>query len=111
MPADLRNGDKSRVGVLYCQSSSCRNCKFYGSGFPGYTIVGSVESSSCSYWVFYLPMSSMDSTEEIIDSLIKEKGAQALVGVTVEHTRSAFALPLVGSECTVVKAQAVRGVN
>jgi hypothetical protein len=78
---------------------------------PGYTIVGSVEASSCSYWVFYVPVSSMDSTEAIIDSVIKEKGAQALVGVTVEHTRSAFALPLVGSECTVLKGQAVRGVN
>lgn len=78
---------------------------------PGYTKIGPVEGSSCSYWLFFIPLGGMDGPEEIIDQLVKEKGAVALVGVTVEHRRSAFALPLFGSECTVVEGQAVRGAS
>lgn len=78
---------------------------------PGYTTVGSVEGSSCRYWVLFVPVTKMDSTDKIIDLLMKEKGAQALVGVTVEHAYSVFALPVVGSECTVINGQAVRGDN
>jgi hypothetical protein len=76
-----------------------------------YTVMGPVSASSCSYWVFYVPVSGMDSTETMIDGLVKEKGAHGLVGVTVEHEYSVFALPLVGSECTNVKGQAIRGAR
>jgi hypothetical protein len=51
----------------------------------------------------------MRSTQEIIDELVKEKGADALVGVTVEYTGEVFALPIVGAACLNVKGQAVRG--
>ena len=73
--------------------------------------MGPVAASSCSYWVFYIPVSGMDSTDAMIDALVKQKGAHGLVGVTVEHEFSTFALPLFGSECTVVKGQAIRGAR
>lgn len=51
----------------------------------------------------------MRSTQEIIDELTKEKGADALVGLTVEYSGEVFALPIVGASCLNVKGQAVRG--
>jgi hypothetical protein len=78
---------------------------------PGYSKIGLAERDSCSYWVFFIPVSSMDRADEIIDELVKEKGALALVGVTVEHTRHTFVLPLFGSECTSVRGQVVKGAS
>lgn len=76
-----------------------------------YTIIGPVEESSCRSWLFGIPLGAMDSTAEIIDQLVKEKGADALVGVTVEYTSAVFALPLAGNTCTSVKGHAARGVK
>jgi hypothetical protein len=85
-----------------------------GSTMPvtsSYTVIGPVAASSCSYWIFYVPVSGMDSSDTMIDALVKQKGAHGLIGVTVEHEFSAFALPLFGSECTIVKGQAIRGTR
>jgi hypothetical protein len=74
-----------------------------------YTVIGPVEGSSCRSWLLGLPLGGMRSTQEIIDELVKEQGADALVGVTVEYTGEVFALPVVGASCLNVKGQAVRG--
>jgi hypothetical protein len=74
-----------------------------------YTVIGPVEGSSCRSWLLGLPLGGMRNTQEIIDELVKEKGADALVGVTVEYTGEVFALPVVGASCLNVKGQAVRG--
>jgi hypothetical protein len=76
-----------------------------------YTVIGPVEDSSCRSWLLGVPLAGMSSTRDIIDRLVKEKGADALAGVTVEYTSSVFALPLVGNSCTTVKGQAVRGLK
>jgi hypothetical protein len=76
-----------------------------------YTQIGVTERESCGYSIFFIPLGGMDSPDDMIAEMTKEKGAHALVGVTVEHTRSFFALPLVGSECTAIKGIAVRGVQ
>ena len=108
------------VAVLLCTllASSCTISRhpagIADSTIPvtsSYTMIGSVAASSCSYWVFYIPVSGMDSTDAMIDALVKQKGAHGLVGVTVEHEFSTFALPLFGSECTIVKGQAIRGAR
>lgn len=74
-----------------------------------YTVIGPVEGSSCRSWLLGLPLGGMRSTQEIIDELVKEQGADALVGMTVEYTGEVFALPVVGASCLNVKGQAVRG--
>lgn len=74
-----------------------------------YTVIGPTEGSSCRSWLLGLPLGGMRTTQEVIDELVKEKGADALVGVTVEYTREVFALPIVGASCLNVKGQAVRG--
>lgn len=74
-----------------------------------YTVIGPVEGSSCRTWLLGVPLGGMRSTQEIIDELVKEKGADALVGLTVEYTGEVFALPVVGAACLNVKGQAVRG--
>lgn len=76
-----------------------------------YTALGPVEDSSCAYRVLFIPVSGKDPTDEIIARLLKEKGGDALAGVTVEHRGSTFALPLVGSDCTIVKGLAVKNVR
>jgi hypothetical protein len=70
-----------------------------------------VESSSCSNWILYIPVSGKSATDGMIDMLVKENGADALVGITVEHMHSTFALPLFGADCSVVKGWAVRRVR
>ncbi len=74
-----------------------------------YTEIGPVESNSCASWLLGIPLGGTSETAVMIDDLVKEKGADALVGVTVEHTGYVFPLPLFGSSCTTVKGQAVRG--
>lgn len=74
-----------------------------------YTVLGPVEASSCRTWLLGLPLGRMRSTQELIDESVKEKGADALVGVTVEYTGEVFALPIVGAACLNVKGLAVRG--
>jgi len=73
-----------------------------------YTALGIVEESSCGYRVLFLPVGGKDSTDQVIHRAIRQKGADALVGVTVEHRRSIFFLPIVASDCTVVNGIAVK---
>ena len=76
-----------------------------------YTVIGPVEDSSCRSWFLGIPLGGMSSTGDIIEQLVREKGGDALIGVTVEYVSSVFALPLVGNSCTIIKGQAVRGVK
>ena len=72
-----------------------------------YTVLGPVEESDCGYaLLMLLPMGSRDEPHEIIDRLVKEKGADALVAVTVEQ-RNMYAI-LWASSCTIVNGQAIK---
>ena len=71
------------IAVLACSllASSCSISRhpagIAGSTIPvtsGYTVIGAVAASSCSYWVFYVPVSGMDSSDAMIDALVKQKG-------------------------------------
>lgn len=73
-----------------------------------YTTLDAGTKSSCGYQFMFIPITGKDDTDQIISELINEKGADALVGVTVEQELSRFALPVVGSDCTVVKGLAVK---
>lgn len=79
--------------------------------FGAYTVLGPAAESSCSYSVLLLPFGGKDQVEEIIDRLVKEKGGDAMIGVTVESKSSLFALPLFGNECTIVNGSVVRIVK
>ncbi len=70
-----------------------------------------VEESSCGYRVFFLPVGVKDPTYRVIDRAIKQRGADALVGVTVEHRSTMLFLPIVGSDCTIVNGLAVKKVK
>jgi hypothetical protein len=76
-----------------------------------YTALGAVEESSCGYRVLFVPVAGKDSTNQIIDRAIKQRGADSLVGVTVEHRRSTFFIPVVAADCTVVNGTAVKKVR
>jgi hypothetical protein len=73
-----------------------------------YTVLGPVEASSCKWVVLILPVSGKSSTDKIIEQLIQEKGATALIGVTVEQKTTLY--PFMGSDCSIVKGMAVKGV-
>ena len=79
--------------------------------FGNYTVLGPAAESSCSYSILLLPIGSKDQVEEIIDRLVKEKGGDAMIGVTVEYKSSWFALPLFGNACTIVNGSVVRIVK
>ena len=74
-----------------------------------YSPLDAAEKSSCSYRIMFIPITGKDDTDQIISEMINEKGADALVGVSVEHEKSLFALPVVGSDCTIIKGLAVKG--
>jgi len=74
-----------------------------------YTVLGPVEASSCKWAVLFIPVSGKSTTDEIIEQLVQGKGATALIGVTVEHKVSQY--PFVGSDCSIVKGLAVKGVR
>ena len=74
-----------------------------------YTVLGPVEASSCKWVVLFLPVSGKSTTDEIIGQLVQSKGGTALIGVTVEHQVTQY--PFVGSDCSVVKGLAVKGVR
>lgn len=78
---------------------------------PSYTTLGPVEESSCHYWVLFIPIGGKDPTDRVIETALKQKGADALVNVVVELRSSVFMLPLFGSECTIVKGIAVKNVR
>jgi hypothetical protein len=79
--------------------------------YPNYTVLGPAEDSSCFYRIFILPVGGKDATEQIIAKLVKEKGGDALAGVTVELRSRTFVLPLVSSECTIVRGMVVKNVR
>lgn len=76
-----------------------------------YTVLGPVEGSSCGSWFLIIPLGGKDPVHEIIERLVQEKGADALIGVTAEERLWAFPLPLFGSDCTVVKGIAVKNTK
>lgn len=76
-----------------------------------YTVLGSVEETSCQYRVLFIPFGGKDPTDEMIEKAVRQKGADALAGVTVEHRGSTFALPFFASDCTIVKGVAVQNVQ
>lgn len=79
--------------------------------YPNYTVLGPAEESSCFYRIFILPAGGKDPTEQLIAKAVKEKGGDALAGVTVELRSRTFVLPLVSSECTIVKGLVVKNVR
>ena len=76
-----------------------------------YTVLGSVEVTSCSNQILFIPFGGKDPTHEMIERAVRHKGADALAGVTVEHYGSTFAIPLFASDCTIVKGLAVKNVQ
>jgi hypothetical protein len=76
-----------------------------------YTVLGSVEETSCSNQILFIPFGGKDPTDEMIEKAVRQKGADALAGVTVEHYGSTFAIPLFASDCTIVKGLAVKNVQ
>lgn len=74
-----------------------------------YTVLGVVEESDCATWVLILPIGGKADTHHIIERLVKDKGADALIGVTVEERLTSFIL--FGNDCTVVKGTAVKNVK
>jgi len=78
---------------------------------PTYTVLGPVEETDCASWVLVIPIGVKDPIHEIIDKLVKEKGADALIGVTAEERIWAFPLPIFGCDCTIVKGIAVKNTK
>jgi len=78
---------------------------------PNYTVLGPAEESSCYYRVLILPLGGKESTDQLIAKAVKEKGGDALAGVTVELRSSTLALPLAGKECTIVRGLVVKNVR
>ncbi|OQW62643.1 MAG: hypothetical protein A4S17_01240 [Proteobacteria bacterium HN_bin10] len=76
-----------------------------------YTVLGPTEETDCASWIFVIPIGVKDATHEIIDRLVKDKGADALIGVTVEERIWAFPLPIFGRDCTIVKGLAVKNAR
>jgi hypothetical protein len=74
---------------------------------PIYANLGEVEDTTCNYSILYIiPWLSKDPTNQLIDNLVKQKGADALIGVVVEHRQTVY--PFFASDCTVVKGHAVK---
>lgn len=78
---------------------------------PTYTVLGPAEESDCGAWVLFIPFGGKDPTHELIERLVQNQGADALIGVTVEERVWAFPIPLFGSHCTVVKGTAVKNAK
>lgn len=72
-----------------------------------YTPLGEVEDETCNYSILYIiPWFSKDPTNQLIDKMVKGKGADALIGVVVEDRHALY--PFFGKNCTVVKGIAVK---
>jgi hypothetical protein len=106
------------LGLAFCLLTACiisRHPHVINSSTkpisPNYVVLASVEDTSCSPWFLFIPLGGRASGEEIMANLVQENGADALVGVTIEHRESLFSLPILGSDCTIVKAQAVKVVE
>lgn len=76
-----------------------------------YTVLGPAEESSCYYRILVLPLGGKEPTEQLIAKAVKEKGGDALAGVTVELRSSTLALPLAGKECTIVRGLVVKSIR
>ncbi|HZS10709.1 MAG TPA: hypothetical protein VFA38_00575 [Nitrospirales bacterium] len=76
-----------------------------------YTELNAAVESSCQYQILILPIGAMDLPDEIISRLVKESGGDSLINVIVELRSSTFALPIVGSTCTVVTGTVVKNVR
>lgn len=110
----------SRLGsFLLCSLALCSCVARHPAGIASssspvtqtYTVLGPVEETDCASWVFVIPLGGKDPIDEIIDRLVKEKGADALIGVTAEERLWAFPLPLFGRDCTIVKGIAVKNTK
>lgn len=77
---------------------------------PNYTVLGPAEESSCYYRIL-IPLGGKDPTEQLIAKAVKEKGGDALAGVTVELRSSTLVFPLAGKECTIVRGVVVKNVR
>ena len=107
------------AGLLLCSAVLCSCVARHPAGIASssapvsqtYTVLGPVEETDCASWVFIIPLGSKDSIDELIDRLVKEKGADALIGVTAEERLWAFPLPLFGRDCTIVKGIAVKNTK
>ncbi|MFM8551042.1 MAG: hypothetical protein ACKOCD_01815 [Nitrospiraceae bacterium] len=109
-----------RIGsLLLCSVALCSCVARHPAGIAPssapvsqtYTVLGPVEDTDCASWVFIIPLGGKDPIDEIIDRLVKEKGADALIGVTAEERLWAFPLPLFGRDCTIVKGIAVKNIK
>lgn len=64
------------------------------------------ERESCGYIAFVLPIGSPDHISDMIDSLVKEYGGEALIDVTSSSSTSWFLLG--GSNCVHVRGKVVK---
>ena len=76
-----------------------------------YTVLGLAEESSCYYRVLIFALGGRDTTDQLIATAVKEKGGDALAGITVELRSSTLALPLAGRECTIVRGLVVKNIR
>lgn len=74
-----------------------------------YTVLGPTEATSCRWAVLFLPVSTKDTSDKIIEQLVHKEGGTALIGATIEHKLTQY--PLVSSDCIVVKGLAVKKVT
>lgn len=78
---------------------------------PNYSVLGPAEESSCFYRILILPLGGKEPVEHLIAKAVKEKGGDALAGVTVELRSSTLVLPLASRECTLVKGIVVKNAR
>ena len=64
------------------------------------------ERESCGYVAFVLPIGSPDHISDMIDSLVKEYGGEALIDVTSSSSTSWFLLG--SSNCVQVRGKVVK---
>lgn len=64
------------------------------------------ESESCGYIFLFLPVGSPDHLADMIDTLVKSRGGDALIEVTSSSSTSWFLLG--GSNCVQVRGKIVK---
>lgn len=64
------------------------------------------ESESCGYIFLFLPVGSPDHIADMIDSLVKSRGGDALIEVTSSSSTSWFLLG--GSNCVQLRGKVVK---
>jgi hypothetical protein len=64
------------------------------------------ESESCGYIFFIVPVGSPDHIADMIDTLVKSRGGDALIDVTSSSSTSWFLLG--GSNCVQVRGKVVK---